>query len=114
MMQTADEEDLRHFPDLANFPGIPLWKIFHMEGEHPRNGESYIADWRSYDIENTMLAGIKNARPGMLAITLCDRIKPVCGESLEKAAAERGAVVLWWSGPPMTNEERIRNGMRPI
>lgn len=97
-MKMPDEEDLKHFPGFVNFPGVRLWKVCICDGDNPLNGESYIADWRSYDIQQTMVSGIRNARPGCVAFTFCDRIKLICGRILEEEAASRGAIVLWWGG----------------
>lgn len=99
MMASITVKDLVHFPGLAAFAGIRLWKPHVLDGEEPKGGEKYVLDWRSYDIRETMLGGIRNARAGCVAFTFCDRIRPLFGDMIEAEAAKRGATVLWWSGP---------------
>jgi hypothetical protein len=80
----------------ARFPNIPRWRLF--DGE-PDLGTPYIADCRTFDVPETIQACIRNAMPGMVAITLSTRGGPAMIAAAEKAAAERGAVVVWWEGP---------------
>jgi hypothetical protein len=97
MIRMPNRHDFRYFPGLRQFRDVPLWKIVVFDGDYPERGSRYVCDW-SFDIENTMLSGIRNAMPTPVAFTFCDRIRPLFGEKLEAEAAKRGAVVLWWSG----------------
>lgn len=65
----------------------------------PTDGSPWIGDCRSFDIPQTIVGCIRNAAPGMVAITLSRLGGPVMVAAAEKAAAERGACVLWWTGP---------------
>lgn len=65
----------------------------------PTDGSPWLMDWRSFDIPNTIVEGITNAAPGLVAITLSRRGGPKMIDAAEKAANARGAVILWWDGP---------------
>lgn len=69
----------------------------------PKSGP-WIADCRTYDIPETIAAGIRNAGPGIVAITLSRRGGMKMYEAAEAAARARGIRILWWTGPgdPLT------------
>ena len=65
----------------------------------PKDGQPWIADWRSYDVPETVAAGIRNAAPGLVAVTLSMLGGRKMIEAAELAARERGIRILWWFGP---------------
>lgn len=67
----------------------------------PADGSRYLLDWRSYDIPETVARGIRNAAPGLVAVTLSMFGGQKMIAAAEKAAKERGVRVLWWFGPSM-------------
>lgn len=102
MTRYASQEDLYYFPDLVRFPMVRLWRCW--DDEPPLNGEPYICDIRTMDIQNTIVSAIRNAMPGMVAITLAHRVGAMIAPSsyinaAQAAAKTRGAEVLWWDGP---------------
>ena len=62
----------------------------------PTDGGPYVIDCRSWDITNTVVAMIRNAPPGLAAVTLSPRGGIRYVEQVERAARRRGARVLWW------------------
>jgi orotidine-5'-phosphate decarboxylase len=70
----------------------------------PTDGQPWLADWRSYDIPETISAGIRNAAPGLVAVTLSRRGGREMVEAAERAAEARGARVLWWDGPDVPGD----------
>ena len=102
MTRRASKEDMRYFPGLADFPGVVLWRGWW--DKPPKRGQQYIADVRSADVTETVCACIRDASPGMVAITLAKKIVDLSMPSdyiaaVETEAAKRGARVLWWDGP---------------
>ena len=101
-MTDDDAEAVALFPGLAAFPGVPRWR-----GWLNKPTGEYIADCRTFDIPETMAACIRNAMPGLVAITLSRQGGSAMIEAVEKAAMERGITVLWWDGP-MDGREAAR------
>lgn len=77
--------------------GVRVVKPFF--GTPPHDGSPWVCDWRSYDVPATVSRGIRIAPAGMLAISLSRWGGRQMVEAAEKAAAARGAQVLWWWGP---------------
>jgi orotidine-5'-phosphate decarboxylase len=69
----------------------------------PADGLPWICDCRTYDIPATIAHCIRNAAPGLVAITLSMMGGKQMIEVAEQAAAERGIRVLWWFGPSHTD-----------
>ena len=65
----------------------------------PTDDQPWVADWRSYDLPETISKGIYNAAPGCIAITLSMLGGPLMITAAEEAAHARGMRVLWWFGP---------------
>lgn len=65
----------------------------------PEDGTPWLADIRTFDIPETISACIRNAAPGLVAITLSRRGGRQMIDAAEAAAAERGIRVIWWRGP---------------
>jgi len=59
----------------------------------------WVMDARTYDIPETIGAGIRNAAPGVVAITLSRRGGLKMYEVAQAAARERGLRIIWWTGP---------------
>lgn len=102
MTRYASQEDLHYFPDLARYEKVVLWRGWI--DAPPINGEPYICDIRTMDTTSTIVAAIRNAIPGMVAITLAIRVGPMMAtasyvNAVQAAARARGAEVLWWDGP---------------
>lgn len=102
MTRYASQEDLYYFPDLVRYPMVRLWRCW--ADEPPLNGEAYIADIRTMDIVNTIVGAIRNAMPGLVAITLAHRVGPMIAPAsyiniVQAEARKRNAEVLWWDGP---------------
>jgi hypothetical protein len=60
------------------------------------DGKPYVWDCRIIDIQNTVINGIRNAPPGMVALS----VRPEAGhgggrELIEATARQRGARVIW-------------------
>lgn len=66
-------------------------------GKVPTDGSPYVADCRSYDINETICAMIRNAAPGLVAVTLSPKGGPRYVKMVERAARKRGIRVLWWT-----------------
>ena len=102
MTRYASQEDWHYFPGLVRYPKVVLWRGGWDEA--PMEGEPYVADIRSMDITNTIVGCIRNAPPGMVAITLALRVGPMFASSayvntIQEVARTRGVEVLWWDGP---------------
>lgn len=65
----------------------------------PQDGRPWICDWRSYDITETVCAAIRNAAPGLVAISLSMMGGRDMINGAETAARDRGIRILWWFGP---------------
>jgi hypothetical protein len=65
----------------------------------PTDGLPWIMDWRSFDLPNTIVEGIRGAAPCMVAVTLSVLGGREMIFAAERAAAELGIRVLWWFGP---------------
>lgn len=74
-----------------------------IEDGAPTDGSPWLCDWRSYDIPETVAWAIRNAAPGLVAITLSLIGGKQMIEAAEQAAAERGVRVLWWFGPSIND-----------
>lgn len=81
--------------------GEPFWvrRIKVPANRIPTDGQPWVADWRSYDIPETVTQGILHAAPGCVAISLSMLGGPKMIRAAEAAAATRGIRVLWWFGP---------------
>jgi orotidine-5'-phosphate decarboxylase len=64
--------------------------------EAPDDGSPYVIDCRAYDITNTVSAMIRNAPPGLAAVTVSPRGGIGYVAKVERTARQRGARVLWW------------------
>lgn len=71
-------------------------------------GRPWVADIRTFDIPETIAACIRNAAPGMIAITLSRLGGRAMVAAAEQAAKDRGIRILWWIGP--YNSEDFVNG----
>lgn len=102
MTRYMSQEDLYYFPGLAKYPMVRLWRLWNDEA--PINGEPYIADIRTMDITSTIVSAIRNAMPGIVAITLAHRAGSMIApasyiNAVQEAAHKRGIEILWWDGP---------------
>lgn len=70
-----------------------------LEGRGPTSGEPYVFDWRSYDIPETVCAGIRNAAPGLVAVILAFVPLVTYVRAIERAARRRGVRVIWCKRP---------------
>ena len=71
------------------------------------DGQDWIADWRSYDIPETVVAGIRNAPSGLVAITLSRHGGRRMVRLANAAARARGARVIWWIGPSKEDAAKL-------
>lgn len=64
---------------------------------HPfwTDGKPYVWDCRIIDIDNTLVAGIKNAPPGLVAVSVRTQVSERALHIVERAARHRGARVIW-------------------
>lgn len=77
--------------------GIRRFKITDMlAGRAPPSGP-WVADCRSFDIPNTIAGMIRNAAPGLVAVTLSPRGGKEMVKRAEHAARKRGIRILWWT-----------------
>ena len=74
--------------------GVHVWRGFE-----PFPGAPYIADVHSFDVPETMVACIRNAAPGLVAITASRFGGAKMIAAMEAAAADRGISILWFNGP---------------
>lgn len=63
--------------------------------DHPfwHDGKPYVWDCKLIDITDTVVAGIRNAPVGLVAVSVVKHVKDHA--TVEKTAADRGAKVIW-------------------
>jgi orotidine-5'-phosphate decarboxylase len=84
-----------------------------LSGSAKFDGSPYVADCRSADIPETIAGLIRNAAPGLVAVSL----RPMGGARMvvtaERAARRRGARIIWIMPPkgwPLVDDEAEERG----
>lgn len=67
------------------------------EYRYPTDGSPYVIDCRTFDISETVCAMIRNAAPGLVAVTLSPRGGPAWIKLIERCARKRNVRILWWT-----------------
>jgi len=71
--------------DILRWPVHPFWS----------DGQPYVWDCRIIDIASTLAAAIRNAPPGLVAVSVRPEIGHHAIALVERAARRRGARVIW-------------------